>query len=131
MKVNFVHKNNKAKFEDLFQPQGTLAFVLPSKQDILPLHVGEGMAIQIGASFLSKHDKFVKHVGRQLAEVRLSYRPAYLETVTRENNRIVFIFSSTVLFNGQSAQEERNIEFALSIVPDKDAVNILYANFRA
>lgn len=118
--IHFCH-NRKSK--DLID--GTLAIVLPSKQDLeqmFTMHANQIVMI-IGLTVKHPHDAFIKKIGREKAIRSMVHAVVELKRITQQGTRHVYHFRTEAIVN----RKTYSIGFSLTTVAECDKVNLISA----
>lgn len=124
---SYKHCNGDKAFK-----RGTIAFVLPNKDDLKQLLVNHGthLRIHIGGVRLSKKEKFVKKLGREYAEKAVSVCDVHFVGLEPRGTKHVYHFVATVPNFCPNEHTTQRIEFAVSTTMESPHVNLLYAFFQ-
>lgn len=112
--------------------QGTVAVELPSKEQLLNVinYQDSVLNVRVGAAELHPKDKFVKKIGRELAQQRLSFINAEVKHIQLENNRL-FLMCETVLASKKSYDKyDLKVRMVFSVAKNSESVKLEEAEFR-
>jgi hypothetical protein len=115
----YAHTN----INDYYGPEGTFILEPPTKEELeicFKTHANKLMIIA-GLSIKSKHDKFIKSVGREKAIQRKTTHIAELVSIQMAGTKHVYYFLSEI----KIGHKEYAVHFALTTVFESEQVKLI------
>lgn len=125
-KINYIHCNGDKNFK-----RGTIAVVLPSKEDLTTLFTTHATCIGlvVGAARLAKNKPFNKRLGREYAEKMLIPTKCDLVAIEIRGTKHVYHFKAWTANNCPKEPKVQEIVFGLSTVAESENVAVVYGFF--
>jgi hypothetical protein len=125
MKLQYIHFRKK----DLSTMEATLALQAPDKTFLEKLFITHSNATLLpsGVSILSPKDRFIKKVGREVAEKRLTYVKFYLDTVTQDGTTHIYrLYTNDMIVDNK----EFHVSVLLTTVAESEYVRLISADIQ-